>query len=149
MQSLSRLEIAGYSSCTPLLHAGFDDDYDASIVTKEEAMKTLKRVLMSTALLALPLSALANGGHHEERGHSYQKHQNKEYGQRDHGRHDYRHQDRRDYRHRDYRDVRGHERDRHMQRQRVYGPAAPVIYAPPVIPVRQGVTIHSNVHIPM
>lgn len=103
-------------------------------------MKTLKGLLISAALLALPLSALADGGHHGDRSHGYQKRSHMEHSQRDHVRRD----------HRDYRDFRHHAPERHhVHRERVYAPAAPVIYSPPVIPVRQGVAIHGNIHLPM
>jgi hypothetical protein len=110
-------------------------------------MKTLKRILISTTLLALPLSALADNdghGHKHHHKHHHQKHHYKHYDQRSHNghyghrpqfrehEHHVYHHDRRDY-------------GPHVRQERVYVPA--VVHAP-VVAYPQGVTIHGNVHLP-
>ncbi len=113
-------------------------------ITKEEIMKTLKRIFISIALLALPLSALADdddddcdhGRHHYKH---YHKHYHKHYDKRHYGDHGYRPHVRRHEHH-----VYHHHHRHHDRRERVYVPA--VVHAPVAYP--HGVTIHGNVHLP-
>lgn len=122
-------------------------------------MKNLKRILISTVLLALPLSALADDDRdykrhhhkhyhykHEQPKHHYHKHHYHKHhhhyhetrgdrGQRPH----FRHHEQHVYHHHHYRHY-----ERPVRHERVYVPA--VVHPPVVYP--QGVTIHGNVHFP-
>jgi hypothetical protein len=110
-------------------------------------MKTLQRILISTALLALPLSAMADNNHHRGNGHGKHAHKhhdkhhrhNGHHGHRPHFQHHEHHVYHHDRRHHGY-------YDHQVRQERVYVPA--VVHAPVVAYPRQGVTIHGNVHVP-
>lgn len=111
-------------------------------------MKALKRILISTVLLALPLSALADNDGHGRKHHHKQHHQKHHYKHDDHRGHNGHYGHRPNFRHHEHH-VYHHDRRHygpHVRHERVYVPA--VVHAPVVAYPRQGVTIHGNVHLP-
>lgn len=104
-------------------------------------MKNLKNALIPTALLTLPLAALADNGHrhgpHTSHNRHHHKHEAKHYAKRhDHHTHRHHHYDRHD----------GVYAPANVRGPMAYHPLA--VYHPPVVNYSSGVTIHGNVHIP-